>query len=88
MEYPGRMNMTHTGIHYGYLSHPGDLGSGTNPIAVGYPGVAEVSADVLNVKNDFEVTITPRQSGILYFRAHAVLDGQNYWSDERSVEVE
>jgi hypothetical protein len=83
---PEDMKMTHTGIHYGNSSKPGDLDRSVDITGAGYTEVI-LPPTILETTN-FEVTLTARQSGTIYFRAHAIIDGKNYWSEEKSIRVD
>ncbi len=79
----------HTAVHYDYSSHAGSFGTDVTPGASGYteltPDFAQGSFDI---PNTFTVSITPTrsdESGMLYFRTHAIIDGMQYWTDERSI---
>jgi uncharacterized protein YgiB involved in biofilm formation len=50
-----------------------------------YPG----KTDVLNgtIPADFSANITISKTGIFYFRAYAIIDGTNYWSAERTINI-
>jgi hypothetical protein len=87
--YPPDMELTHSAIHYGYFSHPGELGLNVNPNDLEYQGVVEVFPERLRSQNNtFSITLVPHQKGALYFRAHTVLDRKHYWSEELRIEVE
>lgn len=77
----------HTAVHYDYVSHPGTLGEDVGPPG-GYAYLTtEFASGSFNIPNTFSVNITPTETGILYFRAHAIANGKNYWTDERSIYV-
>jgi hypothetical protein len=82
---PKGAKMTHTGIHYGYFSHPGGLIINSDSNVAGYTDIA-VPIHVYQ-STDFEVNIIPLKKGTMYFRVHVVIDDQNYWSDERTIIV-
>jgi len=87
--FPEDMELTHTAVHYGYFSHPEELGFDVSPNDVEYQGVVEVFPELLREReNNFKVTMVPHQKGTLFFRVHTVLDGRHYWSEERSITVE
>ncbi|MEW6722265.1 MAG: hypothetical protein AB1324_03315 [Candidatus Micrarchaeota archaeon] len=81
--------ITHTAVHYGSESKPGKFGTGVGPDAAGYPGLSEEFASgSFSVPGNFTANINaPSVPGRLYFRAHAIIDGKHYWTDEMSVEV-
>ncbi len=82
------MNISHAGVHYGYFSHPGSLGTDVGSKESGYTELIVVPAELLIRRNDFEVNFTTTRKGLLYFRAHTIIDGRNYWSEENSIIVE
>jgi hypothetical protein len=88
LAYPKGTNITHTGIHYGYFGIPGPLGLDVDPSDPGYPEVIAIPIDRFGEGRNFQATLIPLKKGRLYFRAHAVLDGKNLWSEERSIVVE
>jgi plastocyanin len=45
------------------------------------------SSSTGTIPQEFNTTITVDQADTVYFRAYAVVDGQEYWSEEQSVEV-
>lgn len=83
-----RMQATHTAVHYDYSSHPGTLGSDAGPAASGYPFLTpEFASGNFTVSNTFVGSIAPDREGTLYMRAHTVINGKNYWTEEKQVEV-
>lgn len=88
VSYPSSSNLTHTAVHYGYASHPGELGLQTNIAQSGYSEVLAVPSDILKEGFNFHAEITPQYTGNMYFRVHSIINGDNYWSEEFSVNVE
>lgn len=75
---PGRI--THTVVRWGNRTGTVDL-----PL-YGFPNVSQIFTG--DTPQSFQVEITaPLTPGKLYFRAHAVVDGKDVWSDERSVNI-
>lgn len=80
---------THTAIHYGYESKPGVFNLETTPLEAGYPSLtSEFSSGDCPLSQEFTLTILPPKAGPLYFRAHAIIDGRKYWTDENVVAIE
>lgn len=78
----------HTAIHYDYTPHLGDYGTDVGPAASGYPQLTtKYASGQFNIPDTFTDDITLDKAGILYYRAHAIVDGKNYWTVERSVVV-
>ncbi len=84
----GDLRATHSAVHYDYESKPGMFGLDIGPAASGYPSLTKdfVSGDFA-LPMDFSVAFEPDKAGTIYFRAHAIVGGKNYWTDERSVVV-
>ena len=78
----------HTAVHYDYTSHPGTYGTDVAPPASGYPELTpDFASGEFQIPRSFSVGITPDQTGTLYYRLHAIVDGKNYWANERSISV-
>lgn len=80
----------HTAIHYDYNPHPDrlfrnvDLTEGENE----YPAFTQDFYDgQFEIPKTFTASITPEKEGIIYYRAHATVDGKNYWTDEKIITV-
>ena len=71
--------INHTAIHYGpeSQSEPLTLTSYTN-ISNVYGGLIPAT---------FSSNITINTPGVIYFRAHAIIDNVNYWSEEKNIVV-
>lgn len=81
------VNITNTAIQYGYTSIPGSFGVSDTPWDVGYPFATEELAPGRLIPGSFFVRIVPRQRGPLFFRAHVLVDGKNFWTREYKIEV-
>lgn len=82
---PIETNINHTAIHYGpeSKSPPVNLES--------YPYISDILSG--SVPNDFSTKITINNTedyttGVLYFRAHVIIEGVNYWSEEKTIMVQ
>lgn len=82
---PVQKEIAHTAVHYGANSIPGVLGTEAGPAASGYQFVSLIQKGT--IPGTFTSSIGTRSPGTLYFRAHAIIDGNNYWSPERSILV-
>lgn len=83
-----QLRIDHTAVHYDYASHPGELGLDTGPSASGYTLMTqEYSKGSFGISQTFIASITPDKEGTIYLRAHALIDGKNYWTGEKSVEI-
>lgn len=80
-------SITHTAVHYGTTSSPGALPKDIAPSNSGYPNIAGLVTSA-TIPFIFSTTInTPSQETIFYLRAHVVVDGKNYWSEEKAVNI-
>lgn len=86
-ETPGTIN--HTSVHYGTASRAGTFGSTVAPSQSGYASlVRDFMSGTFQAPGTFTANITaPSTPGTVYLRAHAVINGQNYWTDEVRVNV-
>lgn len=82
---PVQRNIQHTAVHYGTSPVAGDLGTDVAPAASGYPDLTPPKA--VTIPGTFSDTISTSSVGTVYFRAHAIVDGKHYWSDESSILV-
>lgn len=77
----------HTAVHYDTVSHPGEFGTDVTPDAAGYKNLTpDFAKGEFLVPRAFSATVTP-PAGTLYLRAHAIVDGANYWTAEEQVAV-
>ncbi|MBI2145600.1 hypothetical protein HYU18_04750 [Candidatus Woesearchaeota archaeon] len=75
---------SHTAVHYGRQSVP-------DPKAPSdYPFASHIfcTGSPCKVPNSFSAPITIPDEGTYYYRAHAIVGGENIWSDERTIAVE
>ena len=78
----------HTAIHFDYSSNPGAYDVEVTPGASGYGSLTpDFASGEFSIPDEFSATVTPDQTGTLYYRAHAIIDGKNYWTNERSIAV-
>ncbi|MBI2617570.1 hypothetical protein HYW55_05515 [Candidatus Gottesmanbacteria bacterium] len=79
----------HTSVHFGTKSNPGVLGKNVKPDDTTYEDlVTEFSNGKYNIPLRF-VGNTPKftTAGTYYYRVHAIINGENYWGDEQTLEV-
>src|SRR3989338_7199060 len=73
------MNIEHTAIHYGKESV-------LNPkVPADYPSLTEIQSG--SIPSTFSTELAFPEEGIYYFRAHAIINGQHFWTDEKTVLV-
>lgn len=76
---PVQKNIPHTAIHYGPDSK-------SDPLTLtSYPNLTPPQNGTIPA--DFKANITIGKTGIIYFRAHAIIDGVNYWSEEKMINI-
>ncbi len=76
---PTQVNIQHTAIHYGPVSKSGPL------TLASYPSLTTPISGMIPA--EFNTTIVINKAGGIYFRAHAIIGGANYWSDERMITI-
>ncbi len=77
----------HTAIHYDYVPHP-NVFEGTTPEGSGYPKFTqEFAQGQFSIPNTFTASITAEKAGTLYYRGHAIVNGEQYWTEEESVYI-
>ncbi|MFA4934600.1 MAG: hypothetical protein WC568_02065 [Candidatus Methanoperedens sp.] len=76
---PTQVNIPHTAVHYGQESK-------SEPLTLkSYPSLTTPKNGTIPA--EFSASITINATGITYFRAHAIIDGNNYWSSEMMVTI-
>lgn len=79
--------ISHTAIHYDNVSHPGSLGFDIMPPQAGYRELTLESAlGEFILPSTFSSEIKAGTEKI-YYRAHAVINGENYWTQEYAIDV-
>ncbi len=77
-----------TSVHLGKISVPGTLGPEVKPKDTKYSEMIDQFADgEYKIPLQFVGNIKLSSPGTYYYRAHALIEGQNYWTDESSLEV-
>ena len=78
----------HTAIHYDFISHPSSFGLDMTPEASGYKyKTLDFAQGDYAIPRTFSYLVELDMSGTLHYRAHAVINGQHYWTEEFSVPV-
>lgn len=76
---PTQINIPHTAVHYGPVSK-------SEPLTLSsYPSLTKPQGGIIPA--DFNANITINNAGIIYFRAHAIINGTNYWGDEQMITI-
>ena len=82
--------IAHTAVHWGTESRKGKkLGKQDGPQAAGYPNLTtKYAKGEFSVPGTFSDSLSvPPDASMLYMRAHAIVNGENYWSNEVAVPV-
>lgn len=80
---------SHAAIHWGTASMPGKLGPEVAPADVPYTSLTpEFAQGGFPLPDDFTAHVTFPEPGTYYYRAHAIVGGSNYWTDEYVIIVE
>ena len=80
--------INHTSVHYGTVSNPGVLGKDVAPDATEYADlVKDFAKGSFNVPLQFVGNISITKPGTYYYRGHAIINEQNYWTDENTLVV-
>ena len=78
--------INHTSVHYGFISNPGKLSAEVKPTDTKY---TDMVSDFANGKYDIPLAFTGNtkiaSAGAYFFRAHALINGKNYWTDEYTL---
>jgi len=85
VEAPANAQFTHTAIHYSTASQPGNYGLGVTPGDSGYSELTIEYASGNFEAGTFETTLAITET--TYFRAHVIINGNNYWTDENMITV-
>lgn len=85
VESPETEEINHTAVHYDTQYHPGIFSTTKTPAESNYPNLTPVQKGTIPAT--FTAQIPTSESGKIYFRAHAIIDGKHYWSEEMEVDV-
>ena len=69
----------HTAVYYGSESKSEPLG------ITSYPEISDVKSGLIPVT--FSSNITINEPGVIYLRAHVMINNVNYWSEEKIIVV-
>ena len=76
---PSVKTIPHTAVHYGPVSK-------SEPLTLtSYPTLTQVQNGTIPA--NFTAKIIINTTGTIFFRAHAIVDGVQYWSSERTISV-
>lgn len=85
---PSGTVIPHTAIHYDEDSNPAKFALTVAPDQSGYRELTlEFASGEFEIPREFSTHVTFDEVGTFYYRAHAIVNGQHYWTDERSIEV-
>ena len=80
--------INHTSVHYGIVSDPGEKDLKAKPEDTKYTDfVKDFASGDYNIPLQFVGNTVMSTAGTYYFRAHALIDGKNYWTDEYTMEI-
>lgn len=80
--------ISHTAVHMGTVSNPGELGKEIKPADTKYNEfVPDFTNGTFNIPLQFIGNILMKTEGKYYFRVHAQVGEKNYWSDEYTFDV-
>lgn len=64
------------------------MSTDVSPSASGYSHLTpDHASGSFDLPQTFSASITPDTAGTLYYRAHAIVNGLNYWTNEMSISV-
>ncbi len=85
---PESFSTTATGIYWNYESTPSALTKFDSPKAVSYPNFTEdYASGLFKLPDTFDLNLKFPHSGIVYFRAYALIDKDYLWTQERQIVV-
>ncbi len=73
----------HTAVHYGTSSVPNPTGPSDYPLASSFI----CTATPCSIPRAFHAQIAIANEGTYHYRAHAIIDGKNFWSEEKTIEI-
>ncbi len=74
----------HTAIHYGTVSVPEPKGPQDYAKATTF----QCQTTPCSIPNSFSSQLRIDEPGTYYYRAHAIIDGKNVWSEEKTITIE
>ena len=82
------VSINHTSVHFGLESNPGQLGKEIRPSDTTYKDfIKDFANGKYTVPLQFVGNTKIILPGTYYYRVHAVINEQNYWSDEGILEI-
>jgi len=83
-----QLSIPHTAIHYSRSTRGGELGTDVTPQQSGYPSLTkEFAKGDFTIPDSFSAQVLAEVTGMLYFRAHAIVEGKQYWTEEKQIPV-
>ena len=80
--------INHTSVHYGTKSTAGDLVKTVKPDDTDYTDlVKDFAAGNFNIPLQFVGNTTIAKPGTYYYRGHAIINGEHYWTEEKTLTV-
>lgn len=80
--------INYTSIHLGTVSTPGTLGKDVKPEDTNYTDlVKDFVKGNYGIPLQFVGNQKISEAGTYYYRGHAIVNGQNYWTDEKTLVV-
>ncbi len=73
----------HTAVHYGTSSVANPAGPADYPLASTFL----CTTRPCKIPGQFLANIKINETGTYYYRAHAIIDGENIWSEEKTIEI-
>lgn len=90
VETPEPQTISHTAIHWDTVAHPGKLDNTITPAQAGYLNFTpEFASGTFSLPREFTATLTTPLSGKkIYLRAHAIIKGKNFWTNEEEIAIQ
>lgn len=83
---PTKIN--HTSVHFGTTSNPGVLDKKTAPADTSYEDlVKDFASGTFDVPLLYVGNAKIATAGAYFYRAHAIINGEHYWTDEQQLTV-
>ena len=80
--------ISHTAIYYDFTSHNGTFDANMTSGLSGYKKMTQDFAKgEFKIPRDFQSKLKFTSPGMVYWRVHAIIDGKNYWTDEKTISV-
>jgi len=80
--------ISHTAIYYDFVSHSGKLDKNATAYLAGYPSYTiQYASKEEDIPKTFDADLPIKQIGTIYYRAHAIIEGKHYWTDEKSINI-